>query len=172
LSRALTGFSGLVYRIHAADKNALDTAASKNFGGRWNKANRYGALYTSLTKETAQAEHTSMLLKRGLTPGDLYPRLMTTIRVHLTKVLDLTDPNRLEEFGITKSELESDEDACREKILEASDKARTQGYEAILSPSARLPRGKNLNIFPDRLGAESSLRIIQSERLKTKKRDL
>jgi len=166
LSRPSAEFSGLVYRIHAADKNALDMAASKNFGGRWNKANRFGALYASLTKETAQAEHSSQVLKRGLTPGDLSPRLMTTIRVRLTKVLDLTDPERQEEFGITKSELESDADASRKKILEVSEKARAQGFEAILSPSARLPSGKNLNVFPDRMNPKSSLRIIKSERLK------
>jgi RES domain-containing protein len=157
-----------VYRIHAADKNALDMEASKNFGGRWNKANRFGALYASLTKETAQAEHASQVLKRGLTPGDLSPRLMTTIRVHLTKVLDLTDTDRQEEFGITKSELESDEDAYRKKILEVSEKAWAEGFEAILSPSARLLGGKNLNIFPDKLNPKSFLRIIKSERLRVK----
>ena len=161
-------FSGLVYRIHATDKDALDAAASKEFGGRWNKANKFGALYASLTKETAQAEHTSQLLKRGLTPGDLSHRLITTIQVHMTQVLDLTDPDRQKEFGITKSELESDEVPGREKILEVSEKARAQGYEAILSPSARFPNGKNLNIFPDKLSKKSSLKVIKSERLKTK----
>jgi len=161
-------FSGLAYRIHAADKDALDTAASKEFGGRWNRAKKYAALYVSLTKEIAQAEHTSQLLKRGLTPGDLSDRWITTIRMHLTQVLDLTDPGRQKEFGLTKSELESDQDACRKKILEVSEKARAQGYEAILSPSARFPNGKNLNIFPDKLSKKSSLKIIKSERFKSK----
>ena len=161
-------FSGLVYRIHAADKDALDSAASKEFGGRWNRAKKYATLYFSLTKETAQAEHTSQLLKRGLTTGDLSDRLITTIRVHLTQVLDFTDPGRQKEFGLTKSQLESDEEACRKKILEVSEKARAQGYEAILSPSARFPKGKNLNIFPDKLSKKTSLKIIKSERLKSK----
>ena len=161
-------FSGLVYRIHAADKDALDTVASKKLGGRWNRANKFGALYASLTKETAQAEHTSQLLKRGLTPGDLSYRLITTIQAHMTQVLDLTDPDRQKEFGLTKAELESDEEACRRKLLEVSEKARTKGYEAILSPSARFPNGKNLNIFPDKLSKKSTLKIIKSERLKTK----
>jgi len=165
-------FSGLVYRIHAADKDALDAAASKEFGGRWNKANRFGALYASLTKETAQAEYTSQLLKRDLRPEDLTHRLMTTIHVQLAKVLDLTDPDRQKEFGITQPELESDGQICRKKILEVSEKARAQGFEAILSPSARHPSGKNLNIFPDRLSPKSSLRIKKSEPLKTKARRL
>lgn len=168
MSRTLTGFSGLVYRIHAADKAALDTAASKNFGGRWNRANRFGVFYASLTKETAQAEYASQLRKRGLTLGNLSPRLMTTIRVRLTNVLDLANPDRQEEFGISKSELEPDEDVCLKKILEVSDRARAQGYEGILSSSARLARGKNLNIFPDKLSPKSFLRIIKSERLRTK----
>ncbi len=165
MSRTLRGFSGLVYRIHAAGKSALDTEASKNFGGRWNRANRYGALYVSLTKEAAQAEHASQLRKRGLMPEDLSPRLMTTIRVRLTKVLDMTDARRQQEFGISRSELESDEEGCRMKILEVAEKARAQGYEAILSPSARLPRGKNIDIFPDRLKSGSFLKIVRSEPL-------
>lgn len=165
-------FSGLLYRIHATDKDALDAAASKEFGGRWNKANKFGAIYASLTKETAQAEHTSQLLKRGLTPGDLSYRLITTIQVHMTQVLDLTDPDRQKEFGITQPELESDGQTCGKKILEVSEKARAQGFEAILSPSARHPSGKNLNIFPDRLSPKSSLRIKKSEPLKTKARRL
>lgn len=168
MSLSFREFSGLAYRIHAADKDALDTAASREYGGRWNKAHKFGVLYASLTKETAQAEHTSQLLKRGLTPGDLSDRLITIIQVRLTQVLDLTDPDRQKEFGITKSELESDEEACRKKILDVSEKARAQGYEAILSPSARFPNGKNLNIFPDKLSKKSSLKIIKSERLKSK----
>ena len=170
MSRLSRGFRGFVYRIHAADKNALDTEASKISGGRWNKANRFGALYASLTKETAQAEYTSQLLKRGLTPEDLTHRLVTTIQVQLEKVLDLTDPDWQKEFGITKPELESDEQTCRKKILEVCEKARAQNFEAILSPSARYPRGKNLNIFADRLSPKSSLRVIKSESLETRAR--
>lgn len=168
MSRPSGGFGGPVYRIHAADKSALDTEASKRFGGRWNRANRFGALYASLTKETALAELAGQVQKRGMTPGDLTHRLITTLEVHLIKVLDLAEPERQKEYGITKSELESDEETCRKKILEISEKARDQGFEAILSPSARFPGGKNLNIFPDKLNKKSSLRIIKSERLKAK----
>ena len=166
MNRPAAEFSGFAYRIHAVDKDALDTAASKIFGGRWNSANRFGLLYLSLTKKTAKAEYGTQLSKRGLRPEDVSPRLISKIHVRLTRVLDLTNPESQKEFGVTERELGSDDKACLEKILEVSERARTQGFEAILSPSARLSGGKNLNIFVDRLGPKSFVKNVKSEALK------
>jgi len=47
--------------------------------------------------------------------------------------------------------------------------ARDAGFEAILVPSA-VTRGKNLDVFPDRLLPGSSLKIINRSRLPLPKR--
>jgi len=165
LSLKSQGFKGIVFRIHAPDKDALDTSASRDFGGRWNRPRKYGVLYTSLTRETAQAEYKIQLIKRGLTPDDLFDRSISTIEVNLQRVLDLSDPDRQKEFGISQSELESDDDICRKKMLDIADEARAQGYEAIISPSARIRKGKNLNVFMDLLEDRSFVKKIKTERL-------
>ncbi len=157
-------FKGIVFRIHAPDKEALDTSASREYGGRWNRPEKYGVLYTSLTLETAEAEYKTQLQKRGLAADDLFDRSISTIEVRLQRVLDFSDPDRQKEFRISESELESDDDISRKKMLDLADEARAHGYEAIISPSARLRKGKNLNVFMDLLRDKSFIKRIKTER--------
>ena len=57
-------FEGRVHRIYDPEHGFLETIGSYISGGRWNRRNEYGALYTSLSKATAIAEICRMAEKR------------------------------------------------------------------------------------------------------------
>ncbi len=79
-------FDGVVRRIYDAEYGFLETTGSYLFGGRWNRRQRYGALYTALDKETAVKEIRHMTARRGRRISDLGPRCYVEMRVRLTRV--------------------------------------------------------------------------------------
>lgn len=158
-------FEGYVLRIHSRNKDPLDTTGSLDFGGRWNRKNRYGAIYTSLDRKILRAEFMKMVKARGIEVEDLFERSVSTVEIKLKNVLDLTDSENRKKFGIKLSDIVSDEEDSIEKCLKAADKARELSFEAILSPSAADPEGKNLNIYPDKLSKGSNIKKVRTERL-------
>ena len=96
--------TSLVLRVHYGGLNPLDTKASKKQGGRWNRKNKYGVIYTALDKKTLRAELYKMVDKRGITAKDLFHWKITVIEVKLKNVLDLTDPKIRKKFGIELSD--------------------------------------------------------------------
>jgi len=84
-----------------------------------------------------------------------------SIRVSLSKVLDLTDKKILERVGISESDIVgNDASLC----LEISRLARTAGFEAILAPSAT-KKGAVLVVFPDRLRPASRLEVVGKKKM-------
>ena len=158
-------FEGYVFRIHYKEYSPLSIEGSKKSGGRWNRKNRYGALYTSLDKEALKAEFKKMVRRRGLKVEDLFNLSITKIKVKLKKVLDLTSSEIREKFKIDLSDITSDNRKAVEKCCKVADKARELGFEAILSPSSADPKGKNLNIFTDKLLENSYIKQIKTESL-------
>ena len=157
--------TGLVFRVHYGGLNPLDTKASKKQGGRWNKKNKYGAIYTSLDKKTLRAELYRMVDRRGITAKDLFRWKITVIEIKLKNVLNLTDSNIRKKYGIELSDILSDTKDCIEKCCKIADEARSLGAEAILSPSVANPEGKNFNIYPDKLLKNSYIKRIKTENL-------
>ncbi len=165
MNKASSKFRGRVFRIHSKRKLPLDIKGSIKYGGRWNRENIYGALYTSVDKETSKAEFIKAVEARGYDVKDLFLRRISTIEVILKKVLDLTIPENRKKFRIKLSDIKSDEENSKEKCLKVADKARELGYEAIFSPSAADPKGKNLNIFSDKLVKGSYIKKVRTEQL-------
>jgi RES domain-containing protein len=84
---------------------------------------------------------------------------MLHLEVSLGRVLDLTDEGVREAWGLSISDLASDDYTRCQAVARA---ARRDGYEAVRYPSAT-GEGENLAIFMDRLEKESSVRITQRQ---------
>jgi RES domain-containing protein len=69
--------------------------------------------------------------------------------VKVVNVFDLTDPAILKSLAINERILEDDSDASLESCRIVADYARSQGNNAILSPSAAAKGETNLNIYID-----------------------
>ncbi len=86
------------------------------------------------------------------------PRRLSTIRVRLSRVLDLTRPDVCAALGVIEDDLTAGEVALPQSIGEA---AHHLGYEAVLAPSAA-GDGSVLAIFLDNRAADSVLEILES----------
>jgi len=94
------------------------------------------------------------------------PCITVGIEAKLSRVLDLTDATIRRRLGITKQSMSMPDWEKRQNLDEQEAftqqigrLARDTGFEAILVPSAAT-RGKNLDVFPDRLLEGSYLRAI------------
>lgn len=102
-----------------------------------------GAVYAGTTADTAAAEVASYAALEG--------KMLVSRGVVIRNVLDLTDPVALKALGITKEQLTNGAHGGNsyEITQRISAWARSQGYEAILAPSAQKPDGVNLISFHD-----------------------
>ena len=150
------GLEVIACRHISSQYEPLDSSGSLKAGGRWNPTGEYGALYSALEEETAIAELHRLAQRQGLNLDDLAPRDLVSIRVSLSKVLDLTDKKILEQIEIEELDIVgNDVSLC----LEISRLARAAGFEAILAPSAT-KKGSVLVVFPDRLRPASRLEVV------------
>jgi RES domain-containing protein len=86
------------------------------------------------------------------------PKDLVSLTVGVARVLDLTDPDRRKHFGIALETLTGDAEDDLESCRIVADIARLEGYDAILSPSAALDVGRNLNLYID--GRADHLRLM------------
>ena len=144
--------STFVFRVVREGLDPLATTGSLKAGGRFNPANEFGALYTSLDATAAAKEVARGLRQRGIDPGE-FPEgawWVYELEVKLESVLDLTDPDILEKTGLQRDSLVGSSVDATRKI---AGEARDQGYQALLVPSAAAAGSKNLVIFLDRIPA-------------------
>ena len=118
------------------------------YGGRYNPAEEFGALYLSDSPEGCAAE----LARRPASPQGY---IIGSIKITLTKVCDLTDENLLADLGLAGNELKSD-DWTDTQVL--GDLIREAEFEAIIVPSAA-GEFNNLVIFMDRLSERSEVTV-------------
>ena len=156
---AATQFDGEVDRIYDPEHGAFETIGSFLWGGRWNRKQQFGALYTSLGRPTAENEILAQARKRGVEPSDLGPRDHVEIHAKLTRVLDLTTDAALKALSVSKTELLANRELC----LEIADAARLLGVEGLIVPSAE-SAGKNLVIFMDKLQPGWELKELRRNR--------
>ena len=165
-------FEGVCFRNvrpgFATPQQILSAEGSFRYGGRYNFRNTLTVLYLSCDIHTCLEETTRSLRVSGLEVAEALPRTVIGIQVRLSRVLDLTNPRIRHRLGVIKRELvETDWEFIQNVLGEESLTqqlgrfARDAGLEALLVPSAALPRtGKNLDIFPDRLLPTSSLHVV------------
>ena len=145
--------SAVIFRIVREGLDPLGTAGSLEAGGRFNPPHEFGALYASLQATTAAKEVARGLRQRGVDPAGFPESAWWIYELEVTSesVLDLTDPEVLQKAGIQQGSLTGADISATQEIAR---QARTQGYEALLVPSAAAPGSKNLVLFVDRLPAE------------------
>ena len=170
-------FVGICFRNvaqqYATQRDILSAQGSQYSGGRYNFHGTYPVLYLSCDIHTCVEETSKSYQQAGASVAQALPRTIVGVEARLTSVLDLTDPAVLRLIGITRLRLirtdwiTSQESEAREAFTQTLGRlARDTGVEAILTPSAALPRtGKNLCIFSDQLLPTSHLRAINRQQL-------
>lgn len=96
-----------------------------------------------------------------MTSAMMGPRRLATIRIRLSRVLDLTNADVRAALDVTEADL-TDEDPALSQLI--GETAHHLGYEAILAPSAA-GSGQALAIFMDNRAADSVLEVdeVQEE---------
>lgn len=110
-------------------------------GARYNIRGYFGALYTSLSRETARLE-----MARYFTVPPLGGFVEASISLRLNRVLDLTNRKRLRRTGLAWERL------IEPRFLLTQELGRMaweSGWEALLAPSAADPQQHNLAVFMD-----------------------
>lgn len=140
----------VVYRVVGDGVDPLGTVGSLRAGGRFNAPGEFAALYTSLDPVTASKEVARGLRQRDIDPSQFSPSSwwLYELEVEIESVLDLTNPEILQRIEVKSEALTRDElNTPRNLAAEA----RSNGFEALLVPSAAAPGSKNLVMFLDKL---------------------
>lgn len=142
------------YRVIASQLAPLSLEGSLKFGGRYNTPYQFGAIYCAQKEETCWAE----IEKKFGGPVKRTQFSVVPMRVHLKKVLDLTDSRILSKLKITLQDLTNPNDYTLTRQIALS--AREAGFEGIIAPSSVGP-GTILAILSDRLASQSKLSIAK-----------
>lgn len=152
-------------------RDIISAQGSINAGGRFNFKGAFDVLYLSCDLNTCLEETTKSLQRPDFEVAMLLPCIVVGIEVKLSRVLDLTNGVTRRKLGITKKSLTAMDWEKRQNVdnqeaftQQLGRLARQAGFEGILVPSS-VTRGKNLDIFPDRLLPNSSLKIINLDHL-------
>ncbi len=176
-ARSAVPFSGICFRNvaqrFATRHSILSTDGSLLAGGRYNFRGTYPVLYLACDIHTCVEETTKSFAQSGSAVSQALPRTIVGVEVSLSDVLDLTDPAVRRRLDITRVSLTHTDWVTSQDVygLEALTQkvgrlARDAGFEAILAPSAALPRtGKNLAILPDQLLSSSRIQVVNRDRL-------
>lgn len=108
----------------------------------------------------------------GLSVAQTLPRTIIGIKVTLSQVLDLSHSAVRRRLGITRASLVGTDWEMSQNVhgregltQEVGRLVRNAGFEAIPVPSAATDQGRNLAIFPDRLRSNSTLSLVNPDRL-------
>jgi RES domain-containing protein len=142
-SAPVSEFSGTVYRICPAryGGNVVSMRGSILHGARYNIRGYFGALYTSLTQETARRE-----MARYFTVPPIDGFVEASIGLRLNRVLDLTNRRLLGRAGIVWEQLIETRFTISQEV---GLRAWENGIEAVLAPSAANPAERNLAVLLD-----------------------
>jgi RES domain-containing protein len=142
-SAPASSFAGTVYRICPARYGGSLVSMRGSFlhGARYNIRGYFGALYTSLSRQTARRE-----LARYFTVPPIDGFVEASIGLRLSRVVDLSDRGVLRRTRIASRKLiETGFTITHEVGLRAWE----SGIEALLAPSAANPAERNLVVFLD-----------------------
>jgi RES domain-containing protein len=122
--------------------------------GRWNRQGEYGCLYTALSKAGALAEYRKHFIRNRLQK----PRDLVSIQVTVRPVLDLSDPEIRARYQTELDALTGDREADLEACRRLADRAREEGFRAVLAPSAAQAGERVLVIYAEGRAADLQLR--------------
>jgi RES domain-containing protein len=152
---------------YANKRDLLNGFGSKTAGGRWNPPKSFATIYVSLDPHTALDEVLAHFCYYGFPIESAMPRVTVSVRVRLTRVLDLTGAARpaphsaSRSVGCSMSSGGKSRRRGREALTQALGRIGHElGWEAFLVPSAARRGGVNLVIFPANLSRQSSQAII------------
>ena len=114
-------------------------------------------MYTALDVATVDLELERTGRRAGMTIAMMGPRRLATIRIRLSRVLDLTNADVRAALDVAEADLTGEDPAVPQAIGET---AHHLGYEAILAPSAT-GTGFALAIFLDNRAADSLLEVTE-----------
>lgn len=168
-------FTGVCFRNvsqrFANQRSVLSATGSRIAGGRFNFIGVFAVLYLSCDVHTCLEETTKSLSLDNFDVAMSLPRTIIGIEVTLSRVLDLCVRDTRRRVGISLADLlrtdwEQTQSVfkCEAITQELGRFARAASFEALLVPSA-IRRGRNLDIFPNRLLPSSSLALGNQDRL-------
>ena len=100
-------FHGIVYRQCAPEHTDLAATLAQNHrhGGRFNPPGEFGAIYVAVELATALRELTRQAASLGFAVDELLPRTMLRLRLHLRRILDLTDEVVSHAWGLVGTDM-------------------------------------------------------------------
>ncbi len=167
-------WTGVTYRLIPAQfaGTALSSIGSFKRGGRYNPKEVLEALYLADTPLTALQEiNLVKVTDAAILSAKSSPRLLLSVEVALSAVLDMTTAQTQSTLGTNLQELTGNW-----LVMNASGQVaptqtlgatvyRQKNVEALRVPSAQNPRATNLVIFPDRLQPGSYVRVYDDSGL-------
>ncbi|MEP6810096.1 MAG: RES family NAD+ phosphorylase [Chthoniobacterales bacterium] len=171
----LRPWKGTGYRVTSLDyprpENILSGEGSFLFGGRWNAAGSFRAVYGSTTDTVAVAESRANAEYAGMPYPFRAPRLLIAIEFDLKKVLDLAAEETRVVLDLKWHELE-EEDWRRVQAAEVESQTQglgralfEMGANGLLAPSARVREGINIAYFPRSGENPEAARICEPAKL-------
>lgn len=166
-----TPWSGTLFRFQTVDypaaRDVLSGKGAADRGGRWNPPD-VPTLYGSTTDTTALEECKANDRYYGILTKS--PRLLVAIEAHLTRVLDLTNPEIRRPLEVTLTELAAEDwrklqAAGKESLTQVLGRAVAEtGGSGLLARSATVRRGVNVIIFPRACRADR-LAVVEGDKL-------
>jgi RES domain-containing protein len=133
-------------------------------GGRWGPAGAYPVIYLGRPRASVVVEAYRRLVDDvdGMTGDKVGPRRVLTANVHVTEILDLTDPDSRDEIGLATDDLEGPYEPCQRVGLAA----HQLGLHGVLAPAAT-SLGETLALFERQLPAVELPVLVGEELLAT-----
>lgn len=160
MNEGLKPVEGIFFRCTSRKRQPLDTTGALLNCGRYNVTG-CAALYLASSPTLAVTEH--LHLNEIFEIRQFPPRLLVSVKVRLSGVLDLTDSDVLGRIEVAPGALlESySHDPDRPSITQLiAIRARKAGIEAILAPSALVSDQTNLVVFRDNTPSPDAVEVI------------
>jgi RES domain-containing protein len=156
----LKSIEAVFFRCTSRKREPLSTGGALRNCGRYNVIG-CAALYLASSPNLAVSEH--LHLRKVFEVRQFPPRLLVSVEVSLTQVLDLTDESTRGRFALTLEDLtgpysaDPDSPSITQTIAM---EARKSGIEAILAPSALVRTETNLVVFRDNVASPRAVRVV------------
>lgn len=141
-----TSASGIWFRHIPAGGNVLHEPPEPA-DNRWQRGSVVDALYFADSPETAWAEWYRFLAEAGLPPRQGLPRDLWRWEISLPTVADLSDQKRLARVGLPPM---TPSRAQWPMFQPVGERLHSDGWPALISPSAARPEGLALCVFRTR----------------------
>lgn len=168
-------WKGLAYRCacldFASSGKVISGEGTRKYGARWMAPGHERVVHLSTTEMTAIRESKGHFARYGLDAVKPEPRVLVALELETGNLLDLFRFDALK-AGFTVGEmLAEDWETLNGRGLESLSQALGRaafalGCEAMLAPSARLKRGRNLVVFPENLASSNRFTIAHEKKLK------